>query len=713
MSEQGESLGGRLKTALRKKGMKATELADGVGKTAQLVSHWVNDRRKPTPTDLERIGSILQVSVAWLEGEIPMVKHDREPELPVGVWHFRTAPPDGGRDYGNSNVFATPPDLRTLVRETVQNSVDARAGGRVHMRFRLIELTKGGGESDQFLEAIGWADLQPHVERASKGKARLAARLRSGLQRFRDEDRLFLLRVDDYGTIGLEGDEPSNEAGQEEESSPYTALVRNNLDSSKETTTAGGSFGLGKAVLWNCSDVSTVLFASVIHGDEKRGTRVIGKTELTWHLPEAEPPCAGPGWLGKKDTSGHSVWTKVRALLGALQLDREDLPEGWPKNRVSGTSALIVGFSDPEEEGSPNSQDILHKLKEQVAVNFFPHIKNDKLAVTVEHVLDGKLETSEVVDPDTFVQEHCDALIHNKNDEIMEELQEPGDVTRRAITVRIPATKPGVEGIDPSDELDVQCVLIVRLADDSDDREGRPIKKNRVALVRGRGMVTKFLARDNVVVGARPFDAILLAGEAVGGDQPHLAVEQFLRLSEPPAHDDWTSSPELKAAYKRGTGARLKELMDAITDALRDIVKPPHGEGKEGPEELKRLLQLAVPTPVGPLATLRAPKSQLKDGVWHVKADVHIKDRKKRLRITPRLWIDVESGSAIRLPWQRLEYSNRGNEAKVDESFVVGPNPRAVSFEGISVAEADGVRAAFCRAKMDLIVEEITGNGEG
>ena len=73
-----------------------------------------------------------------------------------------------------------------------------------------------------------------HV-RAGRGEVEMGR-----LARFGEQDRLILLRVDDYGTIGLNGPEPDPEA-EEEQRSPYSALIRNNLDSTKLTTTAGGS----------------------------------------------------------------------------------------------------------------------------------------------------------------------------------------------------------------------------------------------------------------------------------------------------------------------------------------------------------------------------------------------------------------------------------------------------------------------------------------
>ncbi len=179
-----------------------------------------------------------------------------------GDWWWRSEPDDGGRDYGNPNVFATPADLPTLSREIGQNSVDypARPNAPVHMRYTVIELTEGSEAYARFMDAVRFRDLSDHIQAAAATPSKLGSRLRSGLERLREERRLVLLRIDDFGTTGLFGDERPRSP---EEKNPFAALCRNNLDSAKLTTTAGGSFGLGKAVLWRCSDLSTVLFEPV------------------------------------------------------------------------------------------------------------------------------------------------------------------------------------------------------------------------------------------------------------------------------------------------------------------------------------------------------------------------------------------------------------------------------------------------------------------
>ena len=625
--------------------------------------------------------------------------------LRQGIWKFREAA-DRGRDYGNPNVWATPADIATLGREIGQNSNDAAsARGEVHMRFSLITLNKGKAEHSAFLEALRFEELKAHIEAASKTKSRLASKLRAGLGRMEEEKSLHLLRIDDYGTSGLHGAEFTAD-DEDTEPNPFAALVRNNLDSSKTSATAGGSFGLGKAVLWRCSEISTVVIASDVERELDRGTRLIGKSELTWHKL-IESRYAGPGWLGQGE-DGESLWVGPEALR-SLQMDRSRRPEGVHHTRAFGTSLLIVAFRDPDSEEGIEPGAIIDKIAKAAATNFWYLMVLGRLKVSVEQVVDGQVVGNPiVVDPEQYVPELCEALRKHTTDEVVGQAAEPGDVVRVSIPLTVPATKVGVEDIRPfPDPLDSRCTLIVRLARDS-ELESRQL--NRVALIRSRGMVTQYLTRENIVVGARPFHAVLLGGEAAGSGPNQIAAEQFLRLAEPPAHNKWEYNEDLGEKYKRPVRKRLEELFRGITEALKSVVKPATTLEEEGPEELQRLLQLVEPNDEAPAVTLRKVKASMLGGEWHIEGDIHVNERQKGWLVTPRLWIDVESGAGIRVPLSELRVSD-GSAPVSDGVIHIAPRSSRVTFQATSVAEAEGIAAAKCRAKIDLHVDPMDSSG--
>jgi hypothetical protein len=173
-------------------------------------------------------------------------------------WFFRRTPPDEGRDYGNANVWSLPWDIDTLVREAGQNSLDVVLDPAVgvEMEFRLTRLT--GADLVDFKRAVKWngspnvPGLYDHLQGSAKITQKLGNILRDGLDFIRETDELVLLRVDDHHTRGL--------VGEEFGIGNFAALCRNNLDSSKLSETAGGAYGLGKAVFSRASHFATVIF---------------------------------------------------------------------------------------------------------------------------------------------------------------------------------------------------------------------------------------------------------------------------------------------------------------------------------------------------------------------------------------------------------------------------------------------------------------------
>src|SRR5207247_11128123 len=119
----------------------------------------------------------------------------------------------------------------------------------------------------------------------------------------------------------------------------------------------------------------------------------------------------------------------------------------------------------------------------------------------------------------------------------------------------------------------------------------------RVWSARVRAMIVKYLTRNDVVVGAPPFHAALLAGTLAGQAAEHVAAEQFLRLAEPPAHDRWEYNEDLGEKYARGAGMRIKDLFEGVTRALQEKLRRENSEEQKGPEILRRLLQIRAPRP--------------------------------------------------------------------------------------------------------------------
>lgn len=663
-----DDFGERLKYAIGIRDLNQSDLADKLNLSQSTISDYVRGEKNPRQDKVKKLSSVLDADPAWLllgDGERPypdMSKMRSEYGEKAG-WQFRDAPDDGGRDYGNANLFSFDPDIDTLVRETIQNSndqalsaVESKDTDRpVRLVYKLITLR--GDALDRFLNALGWEELEPHydaiVEAGNKQKT--IRRLEHGFDRFKERIRskgeIRLLRIDDYNTTGLTGDERGE--------GHFTALCRNNLDSHKGSgASRGGTYGLGKASLWLCSDISVVLFNSNPH-NASRNRRVFGRSELTWHEVAqngAGNKYAGPGWFGElvprdeeeKGELAVSYWNNP-ALTEDLMLERE--------KESPGTSMLIVGFEDPTSDKEKTMTGIADEIERKAAQHFWPAIEEDDLTVEVEVYENERRVRGSEVQPEDHVRHYVDAYRAFINGETGDDLTVEREDGRPVAARRVELEVPGRD--DPSDDPDIlddavthDALLLVRSERSAED-------KNCVAFFRGSRMVVKEDGPLTPGVGSDPFSAVVVCGEAAGDDPASKAAELFLQTSEPPSHDDWCFHPltqDTKELYELGAGRRLKEFMrERVRDAIHDLVRPMPEDFKDGPDDLKRLLRLNVPSTTPSRPTLKQPRGRVTDeGVWEL--TVRVKSvSQSAWRITPSVSVVGESGRGSKVEIDSVE----------------------------------------------------------
>ncbi|HOW17478.1 MAG TPA: hypothetical protein PLC79_00460 [Phycisphaerae bacterium] len=191
-------------------------------------------------------------------------------------WHFKrrersdeVADPIQGEFF---DEVADPEERRrgpaaSLVREAIQNSLDARAGtGPVNVRFYLSSEENLASE-----RAPNWfAGLWPH----------LCAR-RSGLRNIPPEPQACrFVVVEDFGTGGLEGDPRRGTTPDDDERDDFFAFFRANGLSGKAGQ-EGGRWGVGKSVFNRASRINSFLALSVRNSDKV--AHLIGRCFLLTH----------------------------------------------------------------------------------------------------------------------------------------------------------------------------------------------------------------------------------------------------------------------------------------------------------------------------------------------------------------------------------------------------------------------------------------------
>lgn len=467
-----------------------------------------------------------------------------------GSWFFFSGGPGAPRYGDDPTKHAVDHDTESFVREVVQNANDQRLNNDdpVEVRFRFVTLT--GDERIEFLESLGWdSQLRDQIQTvADRDTGRGYDRF---LEQIEDPDsELRLLVVEDRNTTGL--------TGKWDGDSNYAALVRDELYSSKQDDTAGGSYGLGKSVLWTFSGASTVLFNSypIDTPADTTAPRCIGRTKLPTH-ELGGVTYQGAGWLC--DPHETEDGPRPKSLWGE---EAEQLAERFRLSRpaVSGTSAMVVGYRDPTRDTRPEIVELADQFEEAAVKYFWPAIYRDDLRVVVETddgVREADVESVSEIRP--FVE--CFERRHEEGST----LSEPGDVAGLDIPMNVPPRA------DDTPTPDSSVRLAARLSSPADD----DTYLNKIAMFRGAGMVVKYYDQSRVAFGDRNFHGVLAAGEARTEEHStdaDLEIDRFLRFSEPPEHNEWTSTENLREQYKRGFRTALDDMFETTRDGLRHLI---------------------------------------------------------------------------------------------------------------------------------------------
>lgn len=671
-------LGDRIKALMAAHSITQSKLAKLIGTTQAAVSNWCSGNKVPGDDNLQAIAKELGANLGWLvtaKGSMfmPDERQEREKYRQEREWIFRPAPADGGRDYGNANVWSFKSDVNTLVREVLQNCRDAALGvdSRVKVVFRLIRLA--GEELAKFQEAMGWDQVYPHLEVVAKQPQKLGVLLKGGLKEIRDRGELFLLIIEDSNTRGL--------TGPEFDSGNFMGLCRNNLDSNKEgSVSRGGAFGLGKAVLWRASRLATVLFASRPHQPEEGqgNLRVFGRCELAWHRLDDPNEFQGPGWMGRhsetRSDTAESIWDN-ETLAADLKMKRSD--------DSSGTTVCVVGFHDPQSDQPPNLTEMAKEIKMAAARNFFPNMVWNQLQVTVE-TWDGTPLSVEEVSAPQLQPEYCAALQAYRTGEVGDQLDTEGDVACARVTLDVPrrTAQP-----DAHPACTHEALLLVRHAEEplEDSPDGQRQTRNELAVLRGPGMVVEFRSLQSITLGAKPFHAVLLAGRAAGNQPNDLRADEFLRTAEPPAHNEWTITPDLQTAYVRGGGAAIKSLLSRTVEKIRELVKPTVRDYGDGPESLKQLFRIGTKPP----SAADRPRVEIvqhgidDQGRWDLHVKVRIKSSAKQVHLIPVVRFAAETGGGSAVPWSSLT-AVRNCTVDGKGKVIVEANRREAEFRGVT-----------------------------
>lgn len=610
-------------------------------------------------------------------------------------WIFDPIPPSGAREGGIPSAHVFTPDLHTFVREVIQNAGDQRlsADTTVRVVFTLMELQ--GEDLQEFLRALAWDRLSPHLSAVAEANMpTISGRIQRGVDAA-SRGPLRLIRIDDFETHGLNG-------GEDEQGQNFNALCRNTLETMEAQPVRGGrggSYGLGKTVLWSFSELSTVIFSSRPSKTRQRELRLFGRCELPTHDCMYQD-WSGLGFFGSPDPVVNpkrsvSVWGKAAENLAPLlQLARP---------QAAGTSIVVVGFHEPAEEQTRDLRDIAKDIARSAGLWFWPCLIDTPPRLRIEVRAIGRGGTnafSAVVVPPAEAQPFVDASAAASP---TEHLNAEADVAHQNISVRIPPRRgSGVRQDSPS--LASNARLRVRRGAEADDST----KKNQVALIRGAGMVVQYRP---LVSGLfeYPLFAVLEVGTAAGGTEGHHAAEDFFRDAEPPSHNNWEHTAQRIAAnYERGARARLQELWDSVGKALASFASTRPVDQAPGPTDLAGLFRLSGSGGGdGERSFDVTDLSAAFDGLhWSFHGRVRVRATPDRgWRVAIRVYASAESGRGGILPIEKLKLSTGSATIGAEGSAIVriASPERVVVFDGTTglndLAVMVGARA---RARVEV-----------
>lgn len=686
--QQGEPFGSWLARQLRRADLTQAQLAEQIPITRAAVSAWINGRAEPRPETQRKIAEILGTDSASIYN-----RTDVTADLPL-TWHHRPAHADGGREYGNAAAFAFDADLSMLAREATQNSLDERSDSAkpVRVRYTLHELN--GEHLDAFLKAIHWQEIREHYDQATRAEQKVSRSLQAALDDLDKNKSLTLLKIDDYNASGLTGDEYGD--------GRFAAVVRRQLDSHKESAQrAGGSYGIGKIVLWATSRFSMVLMNSTLsqahEGRVER--RLIGRLDLPWHEVDGKA-YAGPAWFGQPDTEPNHKdvsrsWWADEQTVRDLHLERlTDEP---------GTSFLIVGAHDAS--GATESlQDMHEKLVQSLADGFWAAMIGGQTAgplleASVVTMRNGRVFIEEQrVDPHTSHAALSRALQAYLDGETVDELTSSTQVARADVQLAVPPRRD--EAGQRKKGSGHKAVLLVTPAEDGDE------DANKVVYMRGTRMTIMRKRPHDLPLGGTRFHAVLLAGYATGREDDDVDLaEQFLRSSEPPEHDRWKHTEELTSVYARGAITRLKEFQAEIDKAVRQLVGRRITNPGNGPTALRELLKLdglgSGTRRARGFPTVRNVRAHVDDtGAWNVWVDLKLPEADDPWLLTPVAKFDVRSGGRPAVAWKELIAGE--NCRKENNNLVIEPGVRSAIFSGITDPSTHPVQGSLARLFIDV-----------
>jgi len=202
----------------------------------------------------------------------------------MGYWKYiEKLPHEKNKNSIQDGFFHSGTEVSALVRESIQNSLDAQVDSEKPIRIRFS--LNDGDNALLYEQSKKWFGEEVWRHYESDGNGLVDTPNRS--------DKCSYLVVEDFNTTGLKGDirQNSRKAGVE---NPFYSFFRAEGESGKLDKL--GSHGLGKIVFPMCSRIRSI-FALTTRSDDQK-TYLVGQSTLKFHQV-GEKTFHPDGWYGE------------------------------------------------------------------------------------------------------------------------------------------------------------------------------------------------------------------------------------------------------------------------------------------------------------------------------------------------------------------------------------------------------------------------------
>jgi hypothetical protein len=474
---------------------------------------------------------------------------------------------------GVLNPLGRPPmdPLTVMVRETVQNSWDARIRTEGGVRYQLALWTV----RDQALATLRSSIFGTFPETETTEDLPLASVLW-------ETDPVYMLAISDAGTLGLGGATRADDYSIENDPRDFVDFFRNVGEPPDQTRITGGTYGYGKASLFLASRARTLLVHTRCHYLGRTESRLMGVAIGQRYLRRSGPAAGrytGRHWWGavRQDLIEPVLSEEADELAASIGLPIGPSPE-------TGTTIAIIG----PDVGDLTLAETASFLAEALLWHFWPKFlptAGGSPAMNFRIVLEG----SELPIPDPRQFPPLDGYVAALDD-IRRYEGEVSEAGRKVEAITRYGHRIGVASVRRFPYRSRRPVhSIVNYPRPISGPPDYSTPSHHIALLRGPEFVVKYLVGPEIGSDDVEYGGVFLADAS---------VDRVFADSEPPAHDDWVptavgersdqSTVRVALREVRNLAARLATPM--ATDAAPGEV-PALGEFSS---ELTRLFPGAV-----------------------------------------------------------------------------------------------------------------------